>query len=240
MRIAICDDNKNEILQVKELLCGMNEGQEPECFSDGTSLLRAVGDGLPFSLVFLDIYLRNESGIDLAVRLREISPETSIVFLTASTEHAIDAFAVQALHYLVKPVTAEDITEVFRRFGALQTKKRSTLQISSGKNQYFFYQDEILYLQCDSHIVDFIQTNGRVSQVRITLAEMESLLEKNFLKINRSVLVNMDYVEHMGPDTVILQNGAELEIARRQKTAVRKTYMEYLFDEWGGVGGDKR
>jgi len=234
MRIAICDDNKKEIQQVEDLIRELTEGQTPECFSAGTSFLEAAAGMPPFSLVFLDVYLMNESGIDIAAKLREISSETAIVFLTASTEHAIAAFSLQALHYLVKPVTAEDIEEVFRRFGALQKKKRSVLQFSSGKNQYFFYQDEIVYLQCDSHIVDFIQTNGRVSRIRITLAELAALLDKNFLKINRSVLVNMDYVEHMGTDTVILQNGAELEIARRQKTAVRKTYMEYLFDEWGG------
>ena len=60
-----------------------------------------------FDIVFLDIYMLREDGVDIARILNKISPETRIVFVTTSEEHAVSAFSLDALHYLVKPVTTE-------------------------------------------------------------------------------------------------------------------------------------
>ena len=73
----------------------------------------------PFDIVFLDIYLPGENGVDVAGELQRVSPETGIAFVTTSEEHAVDAFSLHALHYLVKPVTTEGIVEAFRRLTRL-------------------------------------------------------------------------------------------------------------------------
>ena len=55
-------------------------------------------------------------------------------------------------------------------------------------------------------------------------------MNKNFLRINRGILVNMDYIVQMGTDTCVLQNGIHLPITIRQRTAIRSIYDNYVFD----------
>ena len=88
-----------------------------DCFQDGKALLEAAQKGTAYDLLFCDIYMKEENGIEVAQKLLALSPKTAVVFFTTSREHAVDAFSLEALHYLVKPVSQEDIAEVFRRFG---------------------------------------------------------------------------------------------------------------------------
>ena len=104
MHIAVLEDDKNELA---ELLLALKEGWDPigavGCYDSSEQLLlnSTVND---FDIAFLDIYMNDESGIDIAQKLLEISPNTEIVFTTASLDHAIKAFELNALHYLIKPV----------------------------------------------------------------------------------------------------------------------------------------
>lgn len=107
MRIAVCEDDQREREQLLDALRAWDPTRSAEIFADGASFLEAARMAPPFDIVFLDIYLPGENGMDVAGALREISPETGIVFVTTSREHAVEAFSIQALHYLVKPVTAE-------------------------------------------------------------------------------------------------------------------------------------
>lgn len=115
MRIAVCEDDAMECGQFMDALRGWDPTRSAEVFSDGASLLQAAKVSPPFSIAFLDIYLPKENGMDVAAALREISPETELVFVTTSREHAVEAYSLSALHYLVKPVTTEGIREAFRR-----------------------------------------------------------------------------------------------------------------------------
>ena len=94
-----------------------------KCFGDGAALLEAARSAPPFDVAFLDIYIPGESGLEVAKALRVRSPQTGLVFVTSSRDHAVTAFSLDALHYLVKPVRARDVAEVFRRLEALDRQQ---------------------------------------------------------------------------------------------------------------------
>ena len=105
MRIAVLDDDRQETEALEEALRGWDPTRSAECFADGASLLAAAKVQPPFTVAFIDIYLPKENGVEIAKELASISPKTDIVFVTTSREHAVQAFEVGAVHYLVKPVT---------------------------------------------------------------------------------------------------------------------------------------
>lgn len=228
MRIAICDDDLLEQEQLMQALWGWDPTRKVERFSDGASLLEAARVS-PFSIAFLDIYLPGEDGMDIARSLREISPETGIVFVTTSKEHAVDAFSLAALHYIVKPVTTEQVTEAFRRLTMLHANRRETISFTVGRDSYTVFLDQICCLESAKHAVEILLTDGRRLKVWLSLNDLEKKLDSCFLKLNRGTLVNMDYIEQMGIDTCVLRDGTRLVISKQMRSAVRAAYNDYLF-----------
>ncbi len=230
MRIAICDDDPREQEQFEEALRGWDPTRNAEKYLDGASLLEAAARRPYFDIVFLDIYMPGENGIDIAKALREISPETGIAFVTTSVEHAVDAFSLQALHYLVKPVTTEGVVEAFRRLTGLRLRQKARVSFTVGSDRYTVFLDQICLLENDNHAVNISLSDGRRLKVWMSFRELEQKLDGSFLKINRGIVVNMDYIVQMGTDTCTLQNGNRLPIAVRQRAAIRAAYDNYVFD----------
>ena len=111
MIIAICDDNRFELNQlssyVTEYMNRNNFTFELICYESGEELILQA-DKYQFDVVFLDIYLKKLTGIQTAIQLKALQ-NTNIIFTTTSTEHAIQAFSLSAVHYLLKPICYEEV-----------------------------------------------------------------------------------------------------------------------------------
>ncbi len=230
MRIAVCDDDLREREQFEKALQGWDPTRSAEKFISGAALLREAKKQPPFDIVFLDIYMPGENGIDIAKELRKISPETEIVFVTTSREHAVDAFSLYALHYLVKPVTTEGVIEAFRRLTESRSAQRERITLTAGSDRHTIFLDQICLLESDNHTVNVSLSDGRRLKVRMTFGELEKEMNENFLKINRGIVVNMDYIMQMGTETCVLRDGIRLPIATRHSTAIRAKYDDYVFE----------
>ena len=231
MRIAICDDEQKSWEQLTAALHGWDPTRQPECFSNGAALLEAARDQGKeyFDIAFLDIYMPGENGVDIAEELHRLSPKTGIVFVTTSREHAVDAFSLHALHYLVKPITTEGVVEAFRRLAQRQSQKRSAITLTAGHDSHTVYLDELSYIQSANHATEVFLTRGGQIRVWTPLNELESRLGESFLKINRGTIVNMEQIEQMGIDSCMLRDGTRLDFTRRERGAIRAAYDNYLF-----------
>ncbi len=241
MRIAICDDDMREHEQFEMALSGLDFSPKAENYTSGAELLEAAKKAPPFDMVFLDIYMPGENGINIAESLREISPETGIVFVTVSREHALEAFSLHAIHYLLKPVTTEGIAETIRRFMKLRKENRQSITLTAGTDRYTVFLDRICLLESDNHSVNVSLADGQKIKVSMSFGELEKKMNENFLKINRGIIVNMDYIAQMRTDVCVLQSGIRLPIAIRRKAAVRAAYDSYVFERLsrrGKFGGD--
>ena len=232
MRIAICDDETREQEQLLRIIRDWEPTYDAECFSDGVSLLRAAESAPPFDIVFLDIYMPGEDGIDIAGTLREISPKTGIVFVTTSQNHAVNAFSLNALHYLVKPVTTQGVIETFRRLAEVRARQRETLSFSVGKGICTVFLSQICSLESGNRIVEVSLDDGRQLKTRMPLYELEQKIGSHFLKINRGIIVNMDHIERMETDCCILRNGSRFFLASRKRSAICAAYNDYLLDRY--------
>ncbi len=230
MRIAICDDELREHKRFEEAMHDWDPKSKAEKFFDGASLIASAEKSPQFDIVFLDIYLSDENGMDIAKKLKEISPKTEIVFVTVSTDHAVDAFSLYAIHYIVKPVTTDDITEVFRRLTRSRSAVDERITLTVGRERHTVFLDQICLLESDNHAVNVSLSDGRRLKVRMSFKELEKKMNKNFLRINRGIVVNMNYITQMGTDTCVLQNGIRLPITIRQSATIRTAYDNYVFE----------
>lgn len=242
MRLAICDDDAREQRQLLRIIQDRDQTCNAECFSDGASLLRAAESAPPFDIAFLDIYMPSENGVDIAGTLREISPKTGIVFVTTSQDHAVNAFSLAALHYLVKPVSAGDVAEAFRRLEELRPHRRKFVSFPGRHGVQTVFLDQVCSLTSINHAVEISLVDGRQIKVWMPLNEIMQKLGKNFLKINRGIVVNMDCIEQMGTDRCVLLDGKEFFLAVRERSAICAAYNDYRLEQlsrqngFGGMG----
>ncbi|MCD7812621.1 MAG: LytTR family DNA-binding domain-containing protein [Lachnospiraceae bacterium] len=229
MRIAICDDSKlSQSLFISALL-EWNPTERAECFFSGADLLKAMRQSPVFDMVFLDIYLPGENGVDIAAEIRKLSPSTGIVFITNSPDHAVDAYSLNAIHYLVKPVTAEGVKESFERLKNLRSRQRPMFTLSVGRVNHIVYLDEITCILSAKHVKEIHLENGQTLRAWIDIQELEKKLDKNFLKLNRGTIVNMGQIRQMSAEYCVLSDGTRLDFSRRKRAEIRDAYHEYLF-----------
>ena len=230
MRIAICDDDKYDQEQILQTVQSVEENAKIECFSDGASLIKAAKQPALFEIVFLDIYMPNEDGMQIAKTLQSVSPRTGLVFITSSKDHALEAFSLDALHYLVKPITAEGVMEAMRRLRALHPNLQDAITFNVGRSTQNVPLSQVCSLTSASHAVEIALKDGTIFKVWTSLYELEQKLGRNFLKINRGIIVNMDLVQEMHSESCIMANGQQLYLAVRKRGAICAAYQDYLLD----------
>lgn len=226
MRIAILDDEKDDIRRIQELICNIQGDYRVDQYLEGTALLGAVAGGESYDLLICDIYMKNESGIEVAKKLREINSQTPIVFITNSQEHAVEAFSLRALHYLVKPVCQEDINEVFRR---MKDKRdmRHTLTIQIDRVFSVLFQDEIIRVESHGHSTIITCINDTVYSIRKPYREITALLDDTFLQIKRGVTLNMRHITRMTYRDCATRDGSSYLLRREQAKEIRERYLAF-------------
>lgn len=229
MRIAVCDDDRQERSEIISVINAWDPTRAVEEFSDGKTFLCACAEHPYFSIVFLDIYFPNENGIDIAKQLKKISPMTEVVFTTTSLEHAVDAYSVNALHYLVKPVSAEGIRECFERLSQNQSPNKTVLPFRRQNTTILISLDDIRCIQSKGHKIVVVTKDGGSEEFTETFAGIESRLDDRFLTLRRGFSVNMDSISRMLPDAAVLADGEEVLLSRRECAKIKEKFENYIF-----------
>ena len=232
MKIAVVDDNESERTKLCTLLREWGEKRKYEMvcneFTDGEDFLKASGT---YQAVFLDIYMEKLNGIDTARMLRKYDKNCKIIFMTISEDHRAEAFEVHAYDYLEKPVTALQIERVLADLSEVQTEDQSYLVLSAGRSQVPVILSELRFVVSDANYC-VIQTDQK-QRVRIVFSELERMLscERRFLKINRGILVNLDFVSSMENRICMMRNGEQFPMNSRRADILRQELVYYRFEK---------
>ena len=97
MRIAICDDERNDANIIRFALMDVESSLEIDLFESGQDFLDRTKGGRQYDLVFMDIYMGDENGMDTVLAMQTMSPDTQVIFSTISVDHAVEAFEVNAI-----------------------------------------------------------------------------------------------------------------------------------------------
>jgi DNA-binding LytR/AlgR family response regulator len=191
--------------------------------------LRLLADD-PVDVIFCDIKMPGLDGVELARVVSRFAERPRIVFVTAYDDRAVDAFDVQAVDYLLKPVRADRLAEAVRRAlmataGENSTDDDETLAVELAGVTRFVRRSQVRFAEAQGDYVR-LHTAGESHLVRTTLAELEERWrEAGFVRIHRSTLVALAHVVEMkvvDGRCAVRIGDAELPVARRHTRDLRE------------------
>lgn len=244
IRIAVCDDDPEFLKQAEQLsrrfFAGAGVPAEISCYQDGESLL---AENTHYDIYLLDILMPGMDGITLARELAARDRDFCVIYLTTSEEYALDAFSVDALQYLVKPVGEAALSAALKKAEALLAAPKpeaprlavptrdGTVSVLLSSLCYAEYLDRVLYF----HMADGTVYASSTASMKISDLSTELLALPNFLSPHRAFLVNMDYIHTFSSGEIQMEHGEAIPVVRTNGREVRRQYMDYLLRKKGGT-----
>ena len=179
MRIAIVDDIASERETLKKRITGQAVRLSLDAaILDYTSGPDFLSDARKehFDLVFLDIYMGSENGVDMAEQLRRFDKDCLLVFTTVSPDHALDGFRVRALHYLVKPYKETDLAALFDEIAKHFPIMDKYIEINAAGGIVRLRLQDILYAEHYQHQVYIYSAAGGQIVARLTFRKFTASL----------------------------------------------------------------
>ncbi len=227
LTVALCDDNAQERHSIHQLVLDWSKGTGTNVsvsqFPSAEAFLFSC-ETVP-DIFLLDIEMQGKSGIELAKELRAQGCRSEIIFITSHFEFYGEGYEVDALHYLIKPVSGEKLSSVLDKALTRLARKPPSLLIRSEGETVRLYEDDILYVEAFLHYVS-IYTGDREYQVKEPLSAITSRLSQDFYRTHRSYLVSLKKILRISRNSVTLEGGAEIPLARGKYDDVNRAFIE--------------
>ncbi|MEG2173941.1 MAG: response regulator [Oscillospiraceae bacterium] len=235
LKIAACDDDKQERARIDKLLQAYQVTKKEELicvfFDSGVELLSDIKSN-DYDLILLDIVMPGLNGIQVAKELRLFNSIIQIVLLSDSSEFVVDSYAVGAYGYLLKPIVQSDLFCLLDKLCIEVTHRdKDSLVIKSHEGIVRIPFFNLEYVEVMNKIVSFHLTDGSVRDASASLLDFEpQLLSRvEFLKVHRSYLINLRYIQTLNAKVIVTQAGHSVPISRLLYAQVKESYMKYLF-----------
>lgn len=233
IRIALCDDNKEDMLQLHQKIVewyrenSKNQSVSITEYSDSVYLSSVIDAGDSYDVFFLDVEMPKVDGFQLADKIRNKLPAAIIVFLTSHSELAPDGYKFRALRYVSKLVLSQKLPEVLeavqKEFSALESVY---LVVPHYTDALRIPYNEILYVQ---HILRSSQIytlrQGVIKDSRGLKTIYSVIGDKRFIYIDRSTFVNIDFIRELKGNEIFLRTGESLAISRPMLANVKETII---------------
>lgn len=238
--IALCDDEESELDKAEDMLKSYQE-RNRECsfsierFISADDLLWKVKENeyMP-DLLLMDIYMPRKLGIEAAKELREMGNECRIIFLTTSKEYALEAFQVDAVQYLVKPVSEEELFSVLNKLlgSMFEEQKKYLLFRIDNRNRRIAMRD-IVYCEAQKKCQCIYLSDGTQFLLRLTMAKVYEMLSdyKEFVKAGISYIVNLEHIESLNAQELQMDNGRTVYLPRGSYQSLKEQYFSYYCGE---------
>jgi DNA-binding LytR/AlgR family response regulator len=234
IHLAFCDDDVATHRTMHEMLSHyMNLYPQYELkiyfFTSPMELLCYAEKNISFDILLLDIYMKGMSGIEAAKEFRQKNTEAGIIFITASREHALDAFSVDAAQYLVKPYEENELfaalNKVFK--STLNGQKEKLILKTASGIIYLKYQD-IVFTETSKknyQIIHMIQ--GEAVEIRMTSAELFQHLStnQNFFRCGASFNLNLQYIRQITREAVFFDTGESVAIPYSSYKKIKEKFF---------------
>lgn len=237
IKIAFCDDDMEVLHQMNELLdryrVERNEDITYAAFQSPFELLTEIEKGIRPDILFLDVVMPGQNGMDVAKEIRQYDTNMKIIFLTSSPEFAVESYSVGAYFYQLKPIWEESF---FRLMDAVlaecEKRKKNSLILRSKDGITRIDLQQLEYCEVLGRKLLFHLENGAVLESAGSLDDLAGQLmqHSNFFRPHRSFLVNMEYIQNISSRSIKMVNDAEIPIPHGKCSEIKNTYMEYAFN----------
>ena len=228
-KIAICDDTEIDRNFIKDIVTDWANmsGVKPDIhmFSSAEEFLFEYEDCKDYQILLLDIEMGQMDGVSLAKELRKTNDSAQIVFITGYSDYIAEGYEVSALHYLMKPVREEKLSEVLDRAVSKLGKDEKALMLESGgeTNLVPIYR------------IRFIDVRGNYTTVHAdkeytikkTLSDVEKELDERFYRVGRSCIVNLTQISKVTKTDIFFNSGETVPLPRGSYEKVNRAIIEF-------------
>jgi len=246
----MCDDIPEHLSHVQMLLDIYNE-ERPDVklktskFDSSEKLLKTIDAGTNYDLFLLDILMPKIDGITLAQKIRKRDKDVPLVFLTKSTDHALDAFGVYATQYILKPIKKDELFFVLDKITAVRKQRdgRFTLIAEAGRTISLLHSS-IVAVEHTQRVLKFYMDDGNMVEsksIRTTFgaAITDLLKDSRFLLAHQSYAINMSHVYELRDRFFVMKNGMKITIPKVKQTTMKRAYLKYLTESIDTANGGK-
>lgn len=233
MRIIACDDNE-AILNLLEMWTKkwMEENHyEYISYQNGWELLEDMEkchETEP-QIIFMDIKLREENGIDIAKALNREHRNVAFIFISGYTEYVENSFEADPVYFLVKPLKWENFQKALDKAVKKIQENAQKFYLVKGKELRRIFHDEIYYAESIARKVKLYCTFGEVEFYE-RMDHLEQELGEEFVRHHKSYIANMRYVRSVDGKELTMLNGVKIPISRNKIQETREKVFAYFGD----------
>lgn len=234
IKIAIVEDDINYSSQLTEYL-GRYEADFGERFDistyfDGDAIVEDYHS--QFDIILMDVEMRFMDGMSAAEEIRRSDKEVVIIFITNMPQYAIRGYAVEALDYILKPVSYFAFSQrLSRAISRMKKREQRSVIIPVKGGTVRVEASSIQYIESQGHSIIYHTTGGDYVSSGTMKDSEEALRELHFFRGSKWYLINLQHVEGLDDDIAKLKGGKTVALSRGRK----KEFMEALAQYWGEV-----
>lgn len=234
IKIAIVEDDRMYAEQLEGYLrqyeAEYTESFDITAFTDGDAIVSSYHS--QFDIILMDIEMRFMNGMSAAEEIRRVDKEVVIIFITNMSQYAIRGYAVEALDYMLKPVSYFAFSQrLSRAISRMKKREQKSLVIPVKGGVVRLPVNSILYIESQGHNLIYHTTSGEYLSSGTMKDAEEALRSLHFFRGSKWYLINLQQVQGLGEGCAKLKNGQDVPLSRGQK----KDFMEALAQHWGEV-----
>lgn len=230
LEIAVCDDETLITAQIEKMLEEITEESvtkiEVDVFYDGSSLVEHISQGKRYDIIYLDIEMTKQNGIDAAWNIRKLDKKVLIIYVTSHESFAKEVFEVSAFRFITKPIEPQIFKKYFKDAETEIVRRPKYFQYQYNKISYRLPIEDILYFQSDRRVT-YIITNDGSKKCYGKLNDIERRLVESdmyFYRTHQFFLVNPKYVTAYFYDSMELADGTTLSISENRRKRVSELF----------------
>ena len=229
INIAICDDCEADAVKIKEIIeNNYNKNKvTTSVFFSGSDLLKSR---IFFDIIFLDIELNGENGIDIGNKIKELFYYTLIIYVTHYDSFYSDAFSLHAFQYILKPFNKDNLCNVTEDAINYVKNKRvqNTICLDINNEVINLKLQEIFYLEFVDKKVKVV-SEYNIIYLRVSLKYIFSKVKDYDFGIpHKAYIVNFNYIKNIKGNEIILVNSEHIPIAQKRAAIFKKQFNDFL------------
>ena len=236
IRVALCDDDISTLNEVQGFLDRYCRERKRDIvhttFCSPLELLTEIERGIRYDILFLDILMPGQNGIETAAEIRGYDSNIKIIFLTSSAEFAVQSYTVEAYFYQLKPLRWESFSRVMDSALEKCGHEQENSLILQCKGMFTRIElGQLEFCEVIHRTLLFHLTSGKVLESTGSLDELSRKLAHydNFLRIHRSYIVNLDYVQNISYRAVTMTCLTRIPIPRGKYNEIKDSFLANAF-----------
>ncbi len=230
VRIAIVEDDASYLKQLKEYLLRYEQESGKNfhisVFHDGAEIAKKYDP--VYDIILMDIEMRRMDGMTAAELIRRKDTEVVIIFITNMPQYAMKGYTVEAMDYVLKPISYYAFTQrIDRAIQRMRRRDKKFIAVNHQSGMIKLDVSQITYIEVQDHDLMYHTPQGSYN-AKGTLTEAEQMLgSSKFFRCNKGYLVNLEYVESVQNYDVLVGN-TWIQVSRPKKKALMDALNDYM------------